>query len=243
MAETGLSRASKARLKRDFQLLSLESKDKRAIVKQSLQEIRKESLKNKTKQQTPDGKKWTPRQKAKTNAKGKSVKMLRKIYGYSRVDLDGSMNGKLHYRSPVQRRIATEHHYGLVPKQAKQTEKPKGAMMATAEQATALIEAGINSKISKHYPAKGKKRSEQHKNALLWAALRSKCKARGMINANDILKNLTFGEAGALLRVLNETQGKQRQRNKALPARPALNENPAHNAKITEKLIVERLPK
>lgn len=115
MAETGFTRQSRATLKRDFDLLTLEKKERQAIIRQALETVKKESLDNQAKQQDPNGRPWKPRQEAKTDAKGKPLKMLRKIYRKANVDADGAFSGKLKYRNMIERRIAAEHHYGLVP--------------------------------------------------------------------------------------------------------------------------------
>lgn len=243
MEETGLSKQSQATLKRDFALLTLDSKSRETIIKKTLQLIKKESVRNKTRQRNPDGTAWAPRKRTKLNEKGKPQKMLRKIYGKSRVDVETGFRGRLHFRNRVERRIATEHHYGLVPEQVSSNTLPKREGMASNEQANALIEAGFNGRIRERFNYKGIPRKEQHKTLLLWAALRSKCKPKGgMASANDIQRNLTAAEAGTLLRLLNTQAGKKRQR-KPLPARQAVNEDPKHNAKIAEQIIVERLPK
>lgn len=115
MAEAGFSRQSKATLKRDFALLTLDKKERQEIIKQALDTVKKESLANQAKQQDPKGRPWKPRQTSKSDEQGKPLKMLRKIYRKASVDVDGAYSGKLKYRNMVERRIAAEHHYGLVP--------------------------------------------------------------------------------------------------------------------------------
>lgn len=245
MEETGLSRQSQATLKRDFALLTLDSQSRKAIIKKTLQLVKKESVRNKTRQRNPDGTPWTPRKRAKLNEKGKPQKMLRKIYGKSRVDVETGFCGRLHFKNRVEERIATEHHYGLIPEQVGNSNNnlPKREGMASNEQASALIEAGFNGRIRERFNYRGIPRKEQHKTLLLWAALRSKCKPKGgMVSVHDIQRNLTATEAGTLLRLLNTQAGKKRRR-KPLAARAAMNTDPKHNAKIAEQIIVERLPK
>lgn len=243
MEETGLSKQSQATLDRDLALLTLTKKVKENIIKSTLRQVKKESLRNKTKQRNPNGTPWEPRKRNKSNGKGKPLKMLRKIYSRSRIETTSSLSGRLYYKNRVERRIATEHHYGLVPEQVgNRNNLPKREGMASSEQAQALLAAGFNSRIRDRFITRGP-RKHQEPAMQLWAALRAKCKPqRGMVRNSDIQRYLTAEEAGTLLRLLNTQAGKKRRR-KPLAARAATNTDPKHNAKIAEQIIAEQLPK
>lgn len=250
MAETGLSPASKAAFSRDMQLLMLSNQEQKQLVTDGLKAIKKAGVKNKTRQRKPDGTAWKPRQKAKNNAKGKPEKMLRKIYGKSRVDTQ-TLSGKLHFRNPIHKRIAEEHHFGLVPKRItgkRQTGETvtQQSRSVGMELAKEIVEAGVNRRINKIYAFKGKKRDEIEKDVLTWIKLRAKCKGRGLVNVNDIQRNLSNQEAGLLLSVIKKITGLKQQKGnteKALPARPAIDLDHKRNSKIFEKIITEKLKK
>lgn len=238
--EAGLSPKSEKTVRRDLKLLMLPGQTKKKITKGSLTEIKKAAMKNKNRQQSPDGKGWAARQSEVFNRKGKPKKMLQKIYGFASQEANG-LKGRIFYKNPVSGRIAEEHHFGLTPQRPKQQ---AGGGKCTVEQAETLIKLGFNAKIKSVFGGQGKYWWDKA-DILLWARLRTKAgggKAGVFVTAAGICRALSRQEAGLLIRKLAEKQGKKRQRGKGLPARPAFDFNETNNAKIVEKQIEKHLP-
>lgn len=114
--KTGFSAQSKRQYRRDFKILTLDSKTKKTILKNVVLENKKDAKNNNIKEQkTPTGVAWKPRKKPKFKVSKRGDKatlpMLKKILNNSRAFAD-SNTGRLGYRSPVSARIASEHQYG-----------------------------------------------------------------------------------------------------------------------------------
>lgn len=110
-----LNKTSLREVERDLALLTLNPKKKKQILTQALKRIKKEANQNKRKQQTPDGKAWQPRKKAKftytKNGKQKPKKMLMKILNKSNIKVNGDV-GSLGFTSQRRSQVAGRHNYG-----------------------------------------------------------------------------------------------------------------------------------
>lgn len=237
------------RLHRDFKILTLTPEKKTAINKNTIAAIRKNLLSNKNKQQDPEGHAWTPRKKPKyqedKKGKLKVKKMLQRIQNTSRTMANPKI-GVFNYKTPVGARIAAEHQYGAeIPIRAGKkptaeemqgisTEYGGGATMAQAE---LLLQLGFNepkNPENRHHK-QGKSGISPRKVMELYAQriINGDSKTRKASSTGYIMRNLSFGQAGMLIKALkkaHDVKGRSSQTMK-LPQRQFLDEDPDRNSK------------
>lgn len=240
-----LAKESIRKLERDFAILTLDQKKKNKILKSALKRVKQEANKNKARQQSPDGKAWQPRKKAKftytKKGKQKPKKMLAKILNKSTISVTGDM-ATLGFKQQQRSLVAGRHNYGgeeeikQSQEPRKEREVPTGA--ATEEQAQVLLALGFTEPTKKHPVQKDREVSKvlQKKINQLWAIRIVKGVNRKPSSIGYIRANLTVSQAGALIRVLREYHGIKPAKN-ITPARPFLNEDEAHNANILTEEI------
>ena len=236
-ATAELTAESKKNFKRDIKILSLDDKRKKTILRNVIKATRKDATQSIRGQSSPYGGRWTPRKKRKTflNKKGKELNapMLKRVLTGTRNTATPEM-GKLSYKNSVSARIAAEHQEGATlavkgGKHKNQKTEQHGAM-ATAEQAALLLELGFNE--PKH-PAEKRKRGRNvgAKKVMEITAkrmLQNDSRRRKPSSVGYITSHLTFGQAGTLIALLKQAQGKNSKAKSTfnLPARPFLNESP-----------------
>lgn len=250
MLKGGFTPQSEAILKRDLQLLTLDKKKKKAILKESVQQVRKEQKQNIKAQKQPDGQPFTPRKTAKTDSKGRNVPMLKHILRRSRIYYLDDDNVKIGYNNAVSARIAKEHHEGLVPEKppikpnAKaENDTPEEVVeggKATINQALKLIEAGFTMPANPRKTARQFFKEGLNPNDIMdfHAQQILKGKNRRKASVAYIRATYTFEQAGVLLRRLWELQGRPKKNSpKPLPARPFTNNEELHNLQIVSEAV------
>lgn len=245
MSETGLTRASRRRIGRDFKILTLDDKRKKKVLRNVIKENRKDATKNIRGQKAPRGGKWTPRKKRKTftDKRGRTIDapMLKRIMRNTR-NTATSTTGKLTYKNSVSARIAAEHQDGAIlpvkqGKNEREPQEPRGNM-ATAAQAELLLQLGFNE--PKH-PAERKRGKDIGNRRImeLWAKrmIEGDRSRRKSSSVSYITSNLTFGQAGALIALLKKQQGITGRKSETmkLPSRPFLDESPEQTDALFEQ--------
>ena len=190
----------KGRLKWNEQLdiLRLEPKDKRRLVKMMATDVRKDSRQNIKQQKTVSGAPMAPRKNKKNKRK-----LLRRmgrpmvVYNKSNEEAVVTFKGSKAY-------VPSKHQHGstermTATKAAKRAGTPDYDAPANRAQAKSLIEEGYR------LPVPGKRGRKKLKR----------------VSQKWIRENMTIGQAGLILRMLRDDQGKQSWTIKT-PARPFL---------------------
>lgn len=274
-----VNKAALAAYKRDMRILMLSEADKRQVLKWATGDIRKKTLSNVKKQQTPDKQAWKPRKKNKQEIdglKGKALreakntnKMLQNRGRYLTALSISSYEAVIGYRVPRSGKIAQIHQYGLVdtlpPTEQQEVEQknwvkanvgefyPSAA--ATPHQAARLKALGFNA------PEEDYQHSREKRPPSIYPIIQRKWrerilngKNRRSISISEIQQRLTQGQAGLLIRLLDphyeqkayrkryDIRNSKPRKDKPLPQRQFLDEDPKRNGEIVDKAI-ERMIK
>ncbi|MFC1022275.1 phage virion morphogenesis protein [Pasteurella multocida] len=246
-----LTKQSKKQLRKDLAKLKLDPKTKKMILRNALKRIKKEANLNKRKQQSPDGKPWTPRKKEvwTTTKKGKkkSKKMLMKVLNKSQITVKPD-EGTLGFNSEKRSEVAGRHNYGgVVPQQditAEQQEQKKTVLQtlndpATEEQAKRLLELGFTEPVKKHPIHQDRELSWAMRKKVnkLWVIRMVKGVNRKPSSINYICNHLTQAQAGVLIGELKKYHGITKKDKNMTPERKFLNEDEQHNSAILTEEI------
>lgn len=237
------------KLHRDFKILTLTPEKKTAINKNTIVAIRKDLISNKNKQQTPEGQTWTPRKKPKYSedkkGKLKIKKMLHRIHNTSRT-LANPKIGVFNYKTPVGARIAAEHQEGAeIPirvgkkpsaedREGISTEYGGGATLSQAE---LLLQLGFNEPRNpeNRFNKQGKKGITSRKVMEIYAdrIIKGDRRTRKASSTGYIMRNLSFGQAGMLIRTLKKAHDVKGRSSKTMkiPQRQFLDDDPDRNGK------------
>ncbi|MBE2895574.1 phage virion morphogenesis protein [Pasteurellaceae bacterium HPA106] len=213
-ALNGLTQSSIKRLKTDFKLLTLSREKKRQVLQRTAWRMKDKAKKAVSQQKSPDGKSWEKRKKG-------SGKMLKHRAQYLKTKGQGANKVKMGYTIPSSARIAAEHQYGL------EVELASNSKLTTADRVR------LNKII--HNPATAK---QADKLRTLGYQIQLKGGKKKRATIRDIQNRLTVGQAGLIIRLMNEKLKKEAQAAKSqggkikLPERPFLDENTQRNADI-----------
>lgn len=219
-------------LKQDIQILRIPKDKKKRILHNAMKESRKASIKNKNRQQNPDGTPYPKRKKpifyTTKSGKEKERKLLAKIQRKSRIRSTAE-ESVWEYQNSVSGRIAAEHQYGAeLPikgkeqqKEQQQEQNESGSKNGISrEKAELLLKLGFNEPIT---PPKNKKEGGQisRRDVMsIWAKRILDGKNRRPSSVAYIQNNLTDGQVGALIRILKKEQGIEGRTGKlVLPSR------------------------
>ncbi|MFQ1022506.1 phage virion morphogenesis protein [Avibacterium paragallinarum] len=205
----------------------LSPKIKQQTMQRVLWRLKRKTEQNVTRQQTPEGKPWKPRKKPR---KGLKNKMLRRRGQYlnSKLEFNGNQ-GRLTYTNKRSAQVAAIHQYGLEVTNIQNKQDKihlerllkQNNQKATPKQAKRLKELGYTVSTGK----KLKNGKTKRKNASM----------------KDITSRLSRGQAGLIIRMIEEKQGikiRRGLRSYKMTKREFLDENEQRNAEvITEELF------
>lgn len=206
----GLTAESIKSLKRTVKLLSLPKEKRVKILKLALKQIKDEAKEHIKKQETPDGKQWEER------SSGSTKKMYRRRGTLLNIIANDGSEAKLGYRGKKNQLISIVQHYG--------------------QEMTVKVNERALEKLRKQLASQSDPCSQQQARKLkgLGYTIKNKKGKEVSPSIKSIQSRLTKGQAGLIARIL---KNKNKGNKKGTPARPALNTNAEHNAKILTGVV------